>query len=309
MFMKFIFSILLFKLLFLINVNSIENKIVLKIENEIITSLDIENEIIYLKALNPSTKKLDKEKLKTIAKNSLIREKIKETEILKYVETIRLDQNFLEQLIKERYSRLNLSNEEEFLNYLKSFNIDLDEIKEKISIEAVWNQLIYQKYSSKVKIDKDNLEIQIEKAFEKGEKNYLLSEIVYKLNNNDKLKEVNSSIQETIVKDGFESAALTFSISDSAQLGGKLGWVKESSLNNTIKKILSNLNINEITKPLFTPNGYIILKIDDISYKKINYDKKKELDDLIRIKTNQQLNQFSNIYFRKVKKDANINEF
>jgi peptidyl-prolyl cis-trans isomerase SurA len=295
--------------LFVINVNSIENKIVLKIDNEIITSLDIENEIIYLKALNPSSKKLDKKKLQIIAKNSLIREKIKEIEILKYVETIKLDRNFLEQLIKERYSRLNLNNEEQFLNYLKSFNIDLDVIKEKISIEAVWNQLIYQKYSSKVKIDKNNLEAQIEKVFKKGEKIYLLSEIVFKLNDKKKLEEVNSSIKEAIIRDGFESAALTFSISDSAQLGGKLGWVKESSLNNKIKKLLSNLNINEITKPLFTPNGYILLKIDNIDYKKIEYDKKKELNDLIRVKTNQQLNQYSNIYFSKVKKDTNINEF
>jgi len=307
--MKYIFFILIFKLLFVINVNSIENKIVLKIDNEIITSLDIENEIIYLKALNPSSKKLDKKKLQIIAKNSLIREKIKEIEILKYVETIKLDRNFLEQLIKERYSRLNLNNEEQFLNYLKSFNIDLDVIKEKISIEAVWNQLIYQKYSSKVKIDKNNLEAQIEKVFKKGEKIYLLSEIVFKLNDKKKLEEVNSSIKEAIIRDGFESAALTFSISDSAQLGGKLGWVKESSLNNKIKKLLSNLNINEITKPLFTPNGYILLKIDNIDYKKIEYDKKKELNDLIRVKTNQQLNQYSNIYFSKVKKDTNINEF
>ena len=307
--MKYIFLILLLKLIFLVNVNSVENKIVLKIDNEIITSLDIENEITYLKALNPSTKKLDKKKLQTIAKNSLIREKIKETEILKYVETIKLDLNFLEQLIKERYSRLNLNNEEQFLDYLKKFNIDLNVIKEKISIEAVWNQLIYQKYSSKVKIDKNNLEKQIEKNFEKGEKNYLLSEIVFKLNNKEKLEEVISSIEEIINNDGFESAALIFSISDSAQLGGKLGWVKESSLNNKIKEILSNLNINEITKPLFTPNGYILLKIDNIDYKKIEYDKKKELDDLIRIKTNQQLNQYSNIYFRKVKKDTNINEY
>ncbi len=307
--MKYFFLILLFKLLLFNNVYSLENKIILKIENEIITSLDIENEIRYLKALNPNSKNLEKERLKVIAKNSLIREKIKENEILKYVKIIKLNQKFLAQLIKERYSRLNLNNEEEFLNYLKSFDVDLKIIKEKISIEALWNQLIYEKYSSKIKINKENLEKQIKKFFEKGEKNYLLSEIVFKLKENEKIEDKYLKIKEAILKDGFENSALIYSISDSSQLGGKLGWIQEGLLNKLINQNLLKIKKNEITQPILTPNGYIILKIDDIKYTKKEYNKKKELDNLIRIKTNQQLNQFSNIYFSKVKKNTNIYEY
>ncbi len=307
--MKYIFLIIFFKLFILINSYALENKIVLKIENEIITSLDIENEIRYLQALNPNIIGLEKKRLNIIAKNSLIREKIKENEILKYVESIKLNKGFLDTLIKQRYTRLNLNNDKEFLNYLKDYQVDLNVIEEKISIEAVWNQLVYQKFSSKIKIDKKKLEEQIEKSFAQGEKNYLLSEIVFKINKSENLQDLYSKIKKSILKDGFESSALTYSISESSQFGGKLGWIKESSLNNTINKYLLEIQKNEITNPILTPNGYIILKINDIKYLKKKYDKQKEIEELVRTTTNQQLNQFSNIYFAKVKKNLTINEY
>ena len=303
------FNLIIFLLsIFLSNAYSIENKIILKIDNQIITTLDIENEKNYLKALNPNIKNLDKKNLNLIAKNSLIREKIKENEILKYTKAIKINQKFLEKLIKDRYSKLNLNNKNEFLNYLKDYDIDIENIEKKISIETVWNQLIYQKFSSKVKIDKDSLKKQIEETFSKGEKSYLLSEIVISANNKDLLNKKLKEIDKEISNNSFNNAALLHSNSDTSELGGKLGWINESSLNNNISEKLKNLKIKEITEPIFTPNGYLILKIDDIKFIEKNYDKEKELENLIMFKTNQQLNQFSNIYFKKIKKNTNINE-
>ena len=278
-------------------------------ENEIITSLDVENEINYLLALNPTFNTLKKEKRRKIATNSLIKEKIKKIELLKYIEVINLDENFLQKLIQDRYSRLNLKNKKDFINYLEKFEIDIETIESKISIEAIWNQLIYQKYSSKVKIDKVSLEKELDKVFKKGEKNYLLSEIVLEEKNKEKIKEIYSKIKNEIQNDSFENVALTYSVSESASVGGKLGWVKESSLSKIINQNLSNLNKNEITKPIFTMNRYIILRIDDIKYKEIKYDKNKELNNLVKFKTNEQLNQYSNIYFNKIKKNTKIYEF
>ena len=305
--MKLITFILLFKFFFLNNLYSIENKIILKIENEIISSLDIENEVIYLKALNPNIKNLKKDELFEVAKNSLIRENIKKIELLKYIEEIKLDEKFLGKLIKDRYSRLNLTNKAEFLNYLKNYNVNIKIIEEKISLEALWNQLIFQKFSQKVKINKENLLKEIDADLNLGEKNFLLSEIIFTLENKKDLNNKYSEIKNAILKVGFENAALTYSISDSSNLGGKLGWIKESSLNKTIQNNLAKLNKNEITNPIFSPNGYIVLKIDDIKFTKKNYDKKQVLDNLIKSRTNQQLNQFSNMYFNKIKKNTNIN--
>ncbi len=306
--MKFITLILLFNFFFLNNVYSIENKIILKIENEIISSLDITNEISYLKALNPNVKNLKKSELYKIAKNSLIRENVKKNELLKYVEEIKLDQKFLGKLIKDRYSRLNLTNKEEFLNYLKNYNLNMQVIEKKISLEALWNQLIFQKFSQKVKINKENLLKEIETDLNLGEKNFLLSEIIFTIENKKDLSKKYSEIKNAILKSGFENAALTYSISDSSNFGGKLGWVKETALNKTIQNNLVKLSKNEITKPIFSPNGYIVLKIDDIKFTKKNYDKKEALDNLIKSRTNQQLNQFSTMYFNKIKKNTNINE-
>ena len=140
------------------------------------------------------------------------------------------------------------------------------------------------------------------------QKTLLLSEIVFKIENKDSLKNKYSEILNNIKKYGFESAALTYSVSDSSSLGGKLGWIKQSSLNKNISKELSDLNINDLTKPIFTPNGYIILKIDDIKFSKISFNKNEELNNLIKLKTNEQLNQQSTIYFNKVKKNLNIDE-
>ncbi len=303
------FNLIIFLLIiFFNNAYSIENKIILKIDNEIITTLDIENEKNYLRALNPNIKNLDKKNLNSIAKNSLIREKIKENEILKYTKTIKVNQKFLEKLIKNRYAKLNLNNKNEFLNYLKNYDIDIENIEKKISIETVWNQLIYQKFSSKVKIDKNSLKKQIEETFSKGEKSYLLSEIVISANNKNLLNKKLKEIKEEISNNSFNNAALLYSNSDTSELGGKLGWINESSLNKNISEKLKNLKIKEITEPIFTANGYLILKIDDIKFIEKNYDKEKELENLIMFKTNQQLNQFSNIYFKKIKKNTNINE-
>ncbi len=290
------------------NIGALENKIVTKIENEIITTLDIENEKNYLKALNPNIKNIDEKRLNLISKNSLIREKIKENEILKYTDEIKLNEKFLNELVKQRYSRLSLNDKDQFLNYIKKNNIDIETIEKKLSIEAIWNQLIYQKFSKKIKIDKIKLKNEIKIKFAEGEKNFLLSEILFKINNKKNLNKKYAEIIKDINKENFESAALIHSISDSSGLGGKLGWIKESSLNETINSELINLQKGDISKPIFTSNGYLILKIDEIEYIKKNYDEEKELNELIKLKTNQQLNQQSIIYFNKIKKNTNINE-
>ena len=305
--LKLIFFIFL-NIFIIGNVFSIENKIILKIESEIITTIDIENEKNYLRTLNPNIRNIDEERLNLISKNSLIREKIKQNEILKYTDKIQLEEKFLNELVEQRYSRLNLNNKHQFLNYIKQSNIDIKTIEKKLSIEALWNQLIYQKFSNKIKIDQNKLREEIKVKFSKEEKNYLLSEILFNIDNKNNLKKKYTEIIAHIKNENFESAALIHSVSDSSGLGGKLGWIKESSLNETINSELSYLKKDDISKPIFTPNGYLILKIDEIKYIKKEYDEINELNELIKLKTNQQLNQQSIIYFNKIKKNTNINE-
>ena len=304
---------LIFIIFFLIssfsNLHALENKIILKIDNEIITTLDIYNEISYLSALNPKIKKLDKSKIYSIGKNSLIREKIKKNELLKFVDKIKIDKIYLDKLIKSRYSRLNLNTKDDFLRYIKNYEIDISVIEEKISIESLWNQLIYEKFSGKVKINKEELKHQINKNNNLKSKSYLLSEIVFEISSSNDLEKKAKMINDNIKKIGFKNTALTLSTSDSSTFGGQLGWVDEESLNKKIKKSLTKLKIGETTEPIFSSNGFLILKIDEIKYTKKNYNLEKELEKLTDLKINEQLDQYSNNYFNKIKKKLQIKEF
>ena len=310
--MKFDYIIKNFLLIFLINffINtatlSIENKIILKINNEIITSIDIFNEAKYLKALNPNLKNLDKVKLMQVAKTSMIREKIKELEILKY-NVNEISEVYLENLIKNIYTNIGLKNKEEFENYINSLDIDMSIIKKKIKYEALWNQLIYEKFYKKLKIDREKLIKEIQRNNQKL-KSYLLYEIVYNVDQNAESKKVFEKIKKSIGNEGFENTASLFSISESSKLGGNLGWINENSINNKINKEILKLQIGEYTNPILIPGGFLILYIKDKKEIEIEIDIKKELEKKVRSLQNEQLNQYSTIYFKKIKKDILIDE-
>ena len=291
------------------NVIALENKIILKIDNEIITSLDIDEEIKYLSTLNPSIRSLSKDRLRLIGKNSLIKEKIKKKEILKYVKEINVDQNFLKELIRDMYIKLNFETEDEFIKYLKLNQVNMEEIENKFSIEAIWNQLIYSKFSSQVKINKKDLEKKIKERNNIVNKSYLLSEIFFNINDKSELEKKYNEIKQLIENESFESAAVTYSKSDTSNIGGKLGWINENSLNQNIKMNLTKLNKENFTKPIFISSGYLILKINEIKLEKKKFDKNIELKKSINYETNRQLSQFSNNYFKKIKKDVIVNEF
>ena len=310
--MKFDYIIKNFLLIFLINffINtatlSIENKIILKINNEIITSIDIFNEAKYLKALNPNLKNLDNVKLMQVAKTSMIREKIKELEILKY-NVNEISEVYLENLIKNIYTNIGLKNKEEFENYINSLDIDMSIIKKKIKYEALWNQLIYEKFYKKLKIDREKLIKEIQRNNQKL-KSYLLYEIVYNVDQNAESKKVFEKIKKSIGNEGFENTASLFSISESSKLGGNLGWINENSINNKINKEILKLQIGEYTNPILIPGGFLILYIKDKKEIEIEIDIKKELEKKVRSLQNEQLNQYSTIYFKKIKKDILIDE-
>ena len=289
------------------NVFSIENKILLKVDNEIITSVDVLLEVQYLKATNKNIVKLKKEKIFEIAKNSLIRRKIKDKEILKYSNNFKIDPSYVDKIINSNASNLGFNSLSEFKNHLKNFGLNTENLKIRILNEILWNELVVNKYSSKLVINKKKIQSEIETSNKKS-KSYLLSEIIFDLPIGSKIEEKYKIIQQEISKNGFENASLIYSISDTSSTGGNLGWIKEVSLNNLIKNKIINTKKGQYTKPIKIPGGFLILKVNDIKVKIEKIDKIKELEKRIREEKNQQLNQYSLIYFNKVKKDTKINE-
>jgi len=285
-------------------VHSVENRIIYKINNEIITSFDLKKELRYLSLINPRILNLKKNEVFIISEKSIIREKIKKIEILKYVDEIKLDENYTNQLIKNTYSKIGIKDINEFNKKIESMDISLEEFVEKISIESLWNQMIYEKYKTKIKIDKSKLENEISSKKIKTEFN--LSEIVFNVDKKENLQKKINLIKSDIENKGFDNAALIHSVSQSRNSGGVLGWINENSLNNKLKDIIKNLKIGRYSDPQTIPGGFLIIKLNDINNKKISVNMEKELNNLIKLKTNQQLNQFSNIYFNKIKKNIKI---
>jgi len=294
---------------FIFNSNSIslENKILVKIENQIITSLDINNEFKYLVALNPSIKNTSGEEIIKLAKRSIMQEKIKKIEIEKNFNNPEIPEKFLDQILQRVYSRIGLSSLDDFKKYLINNDIDFENVRKKLEIEALWNELILIKFSSKVKINEKELKERIENNNE-FLKSYLLSEIFFGVANLNELDNKYQEIIKTINDKGFDFAALKFSESETSNLGGKLDWINENSLNKNIRAALNNLKINDFTKPINLTSGFLILQVNDIKNTKIEIDIDKEFKKLENYEKNNQLNQYSKIYFNKVKKDLEISE-
>ena len=303
---KYLLINLFYFLLIFNNSNSAENKILFKVNNEIITSIDILTELRYLKAINKEFDKIEQTKAFEISKNSLIREKIKDIEIQRVVKEIKIDDKILNNLILNYFKELEIYSISDFEKYFSNKGINPNLIRKKISLELLWNQLIFSKYNQNIKINKKLIRNNLLKN--KKQKEFLISEILFNVNENEKLNEKFNIIENSINKINFSQTALAYSTSDSANKGGKLGWITESILSKEIYHKLKSLNIGEHTKPILVPGGFLILKLLDIREvnKEINID--NEVKKIIKEKTNQQLNRFSNIYFNKVKKDIIVNE-
>ena len=299
---------LIFMLLFLnfTNLHAIENKIEFKVNNEIITTIDIIKELNFLAALNPEILKLEKDKIFEVSKNSIIKEKIKIIEILKFTQKIELKDEHLKKLIKNSYMKINLKSEDEFLKHLSKYNLELDDFKNKIAVEALWNNIIYSKFNSKVKVDINKIKNEIINNKNNKIISFNLSEIIFNVGENQILDVKFEQIKKDINQNGFGNAAMIHSVSENANSGGKIGWINQNSINQKLNEKIKNLDIGDFTLPMVIPGGFLIIRLNDIKEvdKEINLD--DEIKKQITIKTNQQLNQFSNLYYNKIKKDVKI---
>ena len=289
------------------DVNAIESKIIHNIGNEIITNIDIKREFKYLIALNNSLKELDKKKILNISNESIIREKIKKIEISKHFKEIELNKDYYETLLKNIYLKLNLKSINEFEIYLKDYDLELNDIKSKITIDALWNELIIQKYKNQISINEAQIKKEILKNNRSQSKEHQLSEIIFEVTSKEDIQSKYNEVVKSINDIGFKNSAATYSFSESAKIGGDIGWINENSLNDNIKKNLNRLQIGEITKPIILSNGILILKLMNTKNIENTIDIENEYKKAINYERNRQLNQYSKIYYNKIKKNLDFN--
>jgi len=304
------FLILFFLIININNALPKEVNIQFKIDNKIVTNIDIEKEYRYLAALNSSLQTLEKKKAYEIAKKSMIKEIIKRNELKKYYD---LDQNpiYMVETVKNFYKSLGIKNEKGFENYLLQHDLKLNDVIKKLEIEAVWNEFIYTKYKEQVKIDEDVLRKTLKEKLKNNynmQKSYLLSEIFFNEKNTKELSSKYNLIKKNIMEVGFENTANKYSQSDSARNGGNIDWVKNSQLSDVIKDQIVDLKIGEHSKMITLPGGFLIIKVNDIKEEKVEKDFEKELEKFITYEKNRQLNQFSIIYFNRIKQNSDLSE-
>ena len=285
-------------------------RIIIKVENEIITNIDIDNEVKYLTFLNPKLNDLEKNKLNDLAKDSVISDVIKKRELKKNIDfekSHRIVEIIESNLIKSK----RIKNKSEFLSILENKNLDYEVINEKLKIEGLWNKLIYEKYISNVKINKSELRDKIIYNLnnKKNKFEYNLSEIMIVDSDGESINSIIKKVNINLEQIGFENTANILSVSSSSKNGGLIGWINELQLSKKVKKEVEKLEVGQITNPINIQNGYLLIKLNDKREltEKINIE--DQLDKLINKEKNRQLNTFSNILYKRLKKNIEINEY
>jgi len=300
-------------LFFLVSINvyaDTEIKVELKINNDVITNYDLKKYEQYLTALNTNLSNLDKETLEKITKNSIINEKIKINELEKYFD-LKKENNFLDNFLKEYYLRMSFKTKADFEKHLSLYDQNIEIIKEKLNIELMWNQLIFDKFNNQVKINEEKIieEINNQQKINQNILSYNLSEILFELNKNETLEGKYELLKKSISAIGFENTASLYSISESSNSGGKIGQVDQNNISNSIYTKIKDLKSGETSEPIKVKNNFLILKINEINEVEKIFNFEKEVSNLIQIKRNEQLNNFSKIYLDKIKINTAINEY
>ncbi len=300
--------LVIFFQLSLTNITFSKINIIASVNNEIITNYDVIKEEEYLKILNPQLNSLENEKISELAKQSLIKEIIKKNEISKFID-LNEKNDFADEYLKQFLIKLGYENEEIFKKKLQTLNTyTIDEIRLKSKIEVYWNHLILSRYNNKININKKKLLEKINNYSENEKKEFFLSEIVFKKKKDQNLKDLIEEIKKSIVEIGFNNTANIYSISESAKLGGKIGWFEEKALAKNILEKINLLKINEVSEIIIIENNIIFLKIDDIKISKKEINKDEELQKLIAIERNKKLENFSRMHFSRAKSNYLINE-
>ena len=302
--LKFLFFLIIY---FSYNAYASKIEIITNVGGEIITNVDIENEYKKIVILNNRYSEIEKDKMQEFAKQLLVKEIIKKRELQKYFK-LGTKNEVLKNKIKEIYINSGFENEESFVNFINKQGIKLDDLYNKIEIELLWNQLIYQIYKDKIVINKSNIKQKIIDGLE-DQKILNLSELVFTYEKRDEIKKKYAEINESIERIGFEKSVLIYSASVSRENFGNIGWIEEFSLSKEILSEIRRMKIGDISRPILVPNGVLIIKLNDIKKSEINNQNiDLEVNKLIELERNKQLNNFSLIYYNKIKENISIDE-
>ena len=306
---------LLFKVLiiyFTIQTNfafsSMQNKIVVNVGDQIISSFELKNKIkslLFLSNQSLSQENINKAKQKAI--QLLIDQKLKNGELKKF-EVKATTGGEVNNYLNNVSSKYN-TNIQGLKKLLKNNDIDFELYEEEIKIEFMWQQFIFNLYKNQINLNNDEIDEEL-KSIVQNKKNideYKLAEIEIFSKDNQNNKSEIQDIKNNINAIGFEDTAVKFSISSSALDGGDLGWINSQSLSNKIYKIVKKMSLGDVSEPLFQSNTILFLKlVDKRSLKSSDINLNNLKQKIINSKKNELLSLFSNNHLSKIRNNALI---
>ena len=271
---------------------SIDNKIIVKVGEEIITSYELKNKI--LTTLFLSGQEINQSSINNLKKqslDSLIFDKLKLAELKKYeIETDNFRTN--------RYlNSISSNNIKDLIDRFEKNNLNFDLYKKEIEIQMMWQELIYNIYSSKINIDENtvNNELNNQLIKKSSVKEFKISEIEIPSSMDETNEKNIKDVIDEISKIGFANTAVKLSISSSARNNGEIGWVNSNSLSKKMKEIIFSLKVGDVSKPLIQQQSITFLKLLDVRETKIN---KVNIDELKKKIIDQKKNELYNLYSR-----------
>jgi peptidyl-prolyl cis-trans isomerase SurA len=282
---------------------SIENKIVLKVENQIITNFEVKNKILTLLVI--SNQEINQNNINNLKKdvlNLLINSKIKKIEISKY--NIKQDNVKIEAYINSIYTDVS-----DLKKKFSENNLDYQLFFDEIAVELMWQELIYKIYSKKIDINKNLIESEIKDYIKNASliEEFRISEIEIPFSNKEELEIKTLNIEKEIKAMGFEQTALKYNNKYSNSSNIDLGWISAYALAPEIYERLSEINVGEITQPIIGQNNIMILKLSDKRIaKKENVDTTKLREEFFNKKRNDQFRLYSKSHLSKLKNNSLI---
>ena len=272
--------------------SQINNKIILQVENEIITSYEIKNKILTTLFLaNQDINQPNIDKLKKKSVELLIEDKLKIIELKKY--NIKSD----DFRTRKYLNSISSNNIQDLINNFRENGLDFDLFKKEVETQFKWQELIYNIYKDKISLDENIVDNELKIMMKKNSnfKEFKISEIEVIANENENTEMKIKEVQDEISKNGFSAAAIKLSMSSSSKNKGSLGWINSSSLSKQISSIVTPMKIGDISKPIIQNNRVLFLKLDDIRNISMNENDIEKLKDKI---IDQKKNELFNLYSR-----------
>tara|TARA_B100001996_G_scaffold358232_1_gene322660 strand:- start:4411 stop:5346 length:936 start_codon:yes stop_codon:yes gene_type:complete len=305
------FKKIFFALFFLLHSQTlfadISNKIVLTVGSLPITLYDLKQEVRLLSILNPGQLENESiENLQSLAIESLTIKKIKEQEIKKNQLDNIEDEEFVEYEISRLLKSLDMD-KDSFDKMLTENQLEINDLKNHISIQIKWNRLVYGIYQNKIKIDEESVNKQLEEySVKKSSYEYLLSEIIVPVSESQNPNDVYQKVKGRLIGEKFENVAREISISQTRDSGGEVGWVSEKTMAKIVIKKIKNLNVGEITNPILIPEGIMIIKLNNKRQIKNEINKDLLKKKIILNERDKILNTYSKMYLDKLKSNTMI---